>query len=107
MTGGEKLTILSPVSAKPLRKGDELEPIRLGKPLAGVSFGLEVDYAWECYRQVIDEWSQLLARDGAVPRQLWVENSRNEKVKKSAEQVRDDIDQWSRLVECGVVGLGN
>ena len=47
-----------------------------------------------------------LERDGAVPRQLWVENSRNEKVKKSPEQVRNDIDEWSRLVECGDLATG-
>lgn len=98
--------MLSPVAARSQRE-HTIEPIGLGRALAGVSFGLEVDYAWACYRQVVDEWSTLLERDGAVPRQLWVENSRNDKVKKSAEQVRDDIAEWSRLVECGVVGLGN
>lgn len=107
MAGDDKVTMLSPVAAPPRRVEGGLEPLRLGRPLAGVSFGLEVDYAWECYRQVIDEWSQLLARDGAVPRQMWVENSRNDTVRKSPEQVRDDIAEWSQLVECGVVGLGN
>jgi hypothetical protein len=106
MAATDQITMLSPVALRPQRE-DAIEPIGLGRALAGVSFGLEVDYAWECYRQVIDEWSQLLERDGAEPRQLWVENSRNDKVKKSVEQVRNDIDDWSKLVECGVVGLGN
>jgi hypothetical protein len=107
VTDPHTLTILSPVAVRPLRVGVELEPVRLRRPLAGVTFGLEVDYAWECYRQVVDEWSQLLVRDGATPKTLWLEASRNETTKKSPEQIRDDVDQWSRLVECGVVGLGN
>jgi hypothetical protein len=106
MPGPDQITILSPVAVRPHRE-DARGAIGLARSLDGVSVGLEVDYAWECYRQVIDEWSTLLTRDGAVPRELWVVNSRNDKVKKSAEQVRDDIAEWSRLVDCGVVGLGN
>lgn len=105
-TGSDRLVMLSPVAERPARD-DVLAPVRLERSLDQVSFGLEVDYAWECYRVVIDEWSTLLARDGAVPRELWVEQSRNDPVKRSPEQVRADIDDWSRLVECGVVGLGN
>jgi hypothetical protein len=102
------LTILSPVAARAPRSGAEsVELERIGRPPGGVAVGLEVDFAWECFRQVVDEWSQLLERDGATPKVLWLEASRNEKDKKSPEQIRDDVDQWSRLVECGVVGLGN
>jgi hypothetical protein len=106
MPGMDQITMLSPVALRPQRD-DAIEPIGLSRSLAGVSFGLEIDYAWECYRQVIDEWRKLLERDGATTHQLWVENSRNDKMKKSADQVRDDIAEWSKLVECGVVGLGN
>jgi hypothetical protein len=105
---GRTLTILSPVAARATGSGAEsVELGRIGRPPGGVAVGLEVDFAWECFRQVVDEWSQLLERDGATPKVLWLEASRNEKVKKSPEQIRDDVDQWSRLVECGVVGLGN
>lgn len=106
-TPTDTMTILSPVAAAPSRVDAAIGPRRLGRPLAGVAVGLEVDYAWVCYRQVIDEWSQLLRRDRAAPEALWLEASRNDKVRKTPEQLRDDVDQWSRLVECGVVGLGN
>ena len=100
-------TILSPVAARSSGVAAPIEPRRLGRPLAGVAVGLEVDYAWVCYRQVVDEWAQLLRRDRATPEALWLETNRNDKVRRTPEQLRDDIDQWSRLVECGVVGLGN
>lgn len=103
----DMMTILSPVATRSSGVAAPLEPRRLGRPLAGVAVGLEVDYAWVCYRQVVDEWSQLLRRDRATPEALWLETNRNDKVRKTPEQLRDDIDQWSRLVECGVVGLGN
>jgi hypothetical protein len=106
MAATGEVVMLSPIADRPVG-ADTLAPVRLERPLDRVAFGIEVDYAWESYRVVIDEWSRLLARDGAVPSELWVEHSRNDPVKKSAEQIRSDIADWSKLVECGVVGLGN
>lgn len=101
-------TILSPVSLPPQLEpiaGDE-RPYRLGRPLRGLRVGLEIDYAWLCYVTVIDEWERLLAADGAEPHTLWVERSRDAP-ERDPNEVRAEVEQWSQLIDCGVVGLGN
>jgi hypothetical protein len=75
----------------------------LGRPVAGVRVGLRIDYSWRSYMVVVDEWERLLKADGAVPHVLWT----GERVGPEGERTRSDLDEWSRLVECGVVGLGN
>jgi len=52
---------------------------------------------------VLDVWQRLLKHDGAVPEVLVV----GERVGDEGEQTRNDLDAWSRLVDVGVVGLGN
>jgi hypothetical protein len=56
---------------------------------------------------VIDEWEQLLRADGAEPHTLWIERSRDDTTKRNETELRADIEDWSRLIDCGVVGLGN
>jgi hypothetical protein len=104
----EKWVILSPVATPPEQSPAqaELGPRRLGRPIKGVRVGLEVDYAWISYHAVIQEWETLLRADGAEPRTLWVERSRTEP-RRDATEVEAAVDEWSKLVECGVVGLGN
>jgi hypothetical protein len=104
----DKWVILSPVAAPPerLSAGSQEDPLRLGRPIAGVRVGLEVDYAWISYFTVIEEWEELLRADGALPRTLWVERSRSEP-RRDPTEVEAAVDEWSKLVECGVVGLGN
>jgi hypothetical protein len=100
------LTILSPVAPRP-----EVDTSTVGysldRPIAGVRVGLEIDYAWIAYIAIIDEWEKLLRADGAEPHTLWVERSRDDVVRREADQLRADIEEWSRLIDCGVVGLGN
>ena len=101
----EKWTFLSPVAPRP--KGEAGEALQLGRPIAGVRVGLEVDYAWNCYAIIVDEWEQMLRDDGAIPHTLWLERSRDEAVKKTREQIEAEVDEWAKLIDCGLAGLGN
>ena len=104
----EQWTILSPVARPPAPApaADGAQPHSLGRSVAGVRVGLEVDYAWLCYFTIIDEWEKLLRADGAEPRTLWVERSRTEPAR-DPNEVKAEVEEWAKLVECGVVGLGN
>jgi hypothetical protein len=93
--------ILSPVAPPPGRTTSPT--FDLGRPVAGVRVGLRIDYSWRSYMVVVEEWERLLRGDGAVPHVLWT----GERVGSDGERTRSDLDEWSRLVECGVVGLGN
>jgi hypothetical protein len=109
MPGTGTWTILSPVAIPPPAVPSEIKPgpFALGRPIAGVHVGLRVDFAWLCYMTVIDEWERLLTADGAVPHTLWVERSRQSVVKRDDAELRADIEEWSRLIDCGLAGLGN
>jgi len=71
--------------------------------IAGVTVGLWLDHSWRSYYTVVDTWTALLERDGAAVRVLWT----GDRVGPEGEQTRNDLEEWSRLVEVGVVGLGN
>jgi hypothetical protein len=75
----------------------------LDRPLDGVVVGLRTDHSWRSYFAVVDVWEDLLRRDGAQVRVLWA----GDRVGPQGERTRADVEEWSRLVECGVVGLGN
>jgi hypothetical protein len=75
----------------------------LGRAIGGVAVGLRLDRAWRSYFAVVDEWERRLAADGARPHVLWT----GERVGREGERTRSDLDEWSRLVDCAVVGLGN
>ena len=75
----------------------------LGRPIRGAVVGLRLDHSWRSYYTVVDTWTALLERDGATVRVLWT----GDRVGPEGEQTRDDLDEWSRLIEIGVVGLGN
>jgi len=104
---GETWTILSPVSRPPApERAEGAGPFRLDRSIAGVRVGLEVDYAWICYVTLIDEWEKLLRADGAEPITLWVERGRDEP-ERDPNEVRAQVGEWSKLIDCGLVGLGN
>ena len=75
----------------------------LGRTVRGVRVGLRLDAAWRSYETVVDEWRRRLEADGAAPVVLVT----GERAGAGAERTRADLDEWSRLVECGVIGLGN
>lgn len=75
----------------------------LDTPLTGLNVGLRLDRSWRSYFVVIDEWKQRLAADGAQVHVLYT----GERVGDEGERTRSDLDEWSRLVDCAVVGLGN
>jgi len=75
----------------------------LGRPVAGVRVGLRLDPAWRSYETVVAVWTRMLERDGAAVHVLVT----GERVGPTAQQTRDDVEDWARLVEIGVVGLGN
>ena len=82
---------------------DASETWSLDRSIEGVVVGLRTDHSWRSYFAVIEVWEELLRRDGADVRVLWA----GDRVGPQGEQTRADVDEWSRLVECGVVGLGN
>jgi hypothetical protein len=96
-----KLEILLPTP--PLLGELTSETFSVDGPIAGVKVGLRLDYSWRAYMSVVEEWEKLLRRDGADVYVLWT----GDRVGPAGERTRTDIDEWSRLVECGVVGLGN
>jgi hypothetical protein len=75
----------------------------LGHPVRGARIGLRLDPAWRSYYVVVDEWTRLLQSDGAEVHVLVA----GERVGPTAVQTRADIDEWARLIEVGVIGLGN
>jgi len=75
----------------------------LGRPVRGARVGLRLDTAWRSYEFVVDEWATRLAGDGADVVTLVT----GERAGPHAAKTRTDLDEWSRLVDCGVVGLGN
>lgn len=75
----------------------------LDRSLTGVRVGLRLDPAWRAYETVLGVWTAMLEDDGASVHRLVT----GERVGPTAQQTRDDIDAWARLVEVGVVGLGN
>jgi hypothetical protein len=101
MAAAHRIEILSPV---PPPEGDERSPVfTLDRPLDGVLVGLRLDKAWRSYITVAEVWEKLLERDGAVPKILWTGDHSGP----GAEKTRADVEEWARLVECGVIGLGN
>ncbi len=83
---------------------DEVAPTYdVDGPLTGLAVGLRLDHAWRSYMVVVEEWDRLLQADGAIPKVHWT----GERVGDAGEQTRADLDEWGRLVDCAVVGLGN
>ena len=101
MDEATQIEILLPTP--PVTDGAVSETWSLGRPIGGVVVGLRTDYSWRSYFSVIEVWEELLQRDGAHPRVLWT----GDRVGPQGEKTRADVDEWSRLVDCGVVGLGN
>ena len=87
----------------PLHVGEPSKTFDVGRSIRGVTVGLRLDHAWRSYIKVVGVWEELLQRDGAMVQRLWT----GERVGTPGEQTRSDIDAWSRLVECAVIGLGN
>jgi hypothetical protein len=75
----------------------------LGRQVRDVTVGLRLDTAWRSYEFLVDEWSRRLADDGAHVVTLVT----GERAGPHAAKTRTDLDEWSRLVDCAVVGLGN
>jgi hypothetical protein len=75
----------------------------VGSSLAGKVVGLRLDQSWRSYEIVLDEWQKLLVSEGAIPQVLVT----GERVGDEGERTRADLAEWSRLIDIGVVGLGN
>ena len=95
------ITILDPRVIPP--RDPETTTWAVDGPIAGKVVGLRLDTAWRSYIAVVDEWEQMLVADGAIPKVLWA----GERVGPEAEVTRADLEEWSRLIDIGVVGLGN
>jgi hypothetical protein len=98
---GRRIVILDP-TAPP--GDDSVSPsYDVGRSLRGVRVGLRLDRSWRSYEVVLDVWQRLLLEDGAIPEVLVV----GERIGDEGERTRNDLDEWSKLVDVGVVGLGN
>lgn len=101
MSSTRTIEILSPV---PTADEEATSAVfDLGRSIAGTVVGLRYDASWRSYFTVVDEWERLLTADGASVRRLLT----GDRAGPAAEQTRSDLEEWSRLVEVGVVGLGN
>ena len=97
----DTITILDPRVIPP--RDAETATYDVGGPIAGKTVGLRLDHAWRSYIAIVDEWEGMLKADGATPALLWV----GERVGAEGEKTRADLEEWSRLIDVGVVGLGN
>ncbi|MBM3658504.1 MAG: hypothetical protein FJW95_03245 [Actinobacteria bacterium] len=97
----DTITILDPRVVPP--RDPETTTYSVGGPIAGKVVGLRLDTAWRSYIAIVDEWEQMLVADGAVPKVLWA----GERVGDEGVKTRADLDEWARLIDIGVVGLGN
>ena len=97
----DTITILDPRVIPP--RDPETATYDVGGPIAGKIVGLRLDQAWRSYIAIVDVWEQMLIADGATPKLLWV----GERVGSEGEKTRADLEEWSRLIDIGVVGLGN
>ena len=101
MPSSDTITILDPRVIPP--RDPETPTWSVDGPIAGKVVGLRLDTAWRSYIAIVDEWEQMLVADGAIPKVLWA----GERVGPEAEVTRADLEEWSRLIDIGVVGLGN
>ena len=81
----------------------ETPTLGVGSTIAGKVVGLRLDRYWRSYIVIIDEWKRFLERDGAIPEVLWVGN----RAGSEGIRTRTDLEEWSRLIDIGVIGLGN
>ncbi len=95
------MTILDPRVVPP--REPETKTWSVDGPLDGKVVGLRLDHAWRSYIAIVEVWEQLLTDDGATVKLWWA----GERVGSEGEQTRADLEEWSRLVDVGVVGLGN
>jgi hypothetical protein len=95
------IEILLPTPAA--KRDNETATFDLGRRLAGARIGLRYDQSWRSYFTVVDEWERMLQRDGASVHRFVA----GDRAGPGAAATRDDLEEWSRLVEVGVVGLGN
>lgn len=102
MTDRAYAFVLDP-RAEPRARELESPTFDVGGPIAGKVVGLRLDAVWRSYLAIVDEWEQLLTADGAMPKLMWV----GERVGAEGERTRSDLEEWSRLIDVGVVGLGN
>lgn len=74
-----------------------------GRSVKGAKVGLRLDRSWRSYFTVVETWDKMLTERGAEVHTLIV----GDRAGPEADKTRDDLDEWSRLVDIGVVGLGN
>jgi len=101
MSATETIEVLVPV---PPSAEEAVAPTYdLGRSLSGVRVGLRLDLAWRSYETVVATWSDRFEQHGASVHVLVT----GERVGPDAQRTRDDVEDWSRLIDIGVIGLGN
>ena len=100
-SAAETIEVLVPVP--PSTEKPAAPTYDLGRSLRGVQVGLRLDLAWRSYETVVATWSGFFERDGASAHVLVT----GERVGPDSQRTRDDVEDWSRLIDLGVIGLGN
>jgi hypothetical protein len=103
MVGGANPTLQILLPTPPEESDADSETFSLDRPVDGVRVGLRLDLSWRAYMVVVDQWKAQLRNDDAQVTVLWT----GDRVGPVGERTRSDLDEWSRLVDCGVIGLGN
>lgn len=98
------MTTIEILLPTPPKADDEQSTVySLGRSVSGVTIGLRLDHSWRSYFTVVETWTRLLEADGAKVEVLWT----GDRAGPEADRTRDDVEEWSRLIEVGVIGLGN
>lgn len=74
----------------------------VGRPLAGLRFGVRQDATWRSWQVIAAAWLERLRAAGADPVPLQT----GERTGVEGERTRDALAAWTAAVDCAVVGLG-
>jgi hypothetical protein len=74
----------------------------LDRPIAGLRVGLRHEGSWRSWMLIVDEWTALLERDGAVPVVL----EAGGRVGEQGIETRAAVALWADDIDCGISGLG-
>jgi hypothetical protein len=102
MSNGSTATIQIRVPKAAAKKSEAAPAFTLGRPMAGLRIGLRHEGSWRSWMLIVDEWTEFLKRDGAIP----ISVKAGSRVGDEGEQTRADVDRWAAEIDAGISGLG-